>query len=304
MSSSESDPMILDDPAAPVAAEAMETAAPAVPPPVVDEPAPPAVTAPEEPAERSAGESEPGAEADGAGAEVMAGEEPASEEAPKKKRPTRKKKKGEEEVKVEIRKTRPLKPYAPQEIEVPALAGPKGNFEWYVIKCQSNREDSIRDAVDRRLKLRSLEAFCEELVVPTEKVREVKAGKERFVYRKHYPGYILARMEMNEEVYAVVREVAGVGDFITSDRGKPQAMAQTDIDRILGRNQTVTEEEQPKLKINFAKDDRVKIKGGSFENFEGNVDEVNEAKGRVKVLIQVFGRATPVELEYWEVEKV
>jgi transcriptional antiterminator NusG len=193
--------------------------------------------------------------------------------------------------------------------EAPAAAEPvaaepaaESNKTWFVLKVQSNREDSIRDAIMKRIKIAGLEEFIEDIVVPTEKVTEIKSGKKRVMERKFYPGYIMVKLELNDDVWFVIRETPGVGDFVGAG-GKPVAMTEQDVAKMLGREKEV-ELTAPRLKINFNKGDRVKIKEGTFENFEGEVDEVIEAKGLVRVMIQIFGRPTPVELEYWQVEPV
>lgn len=173
---------------------------------------------------------------------------------------------------------------------------------WFVLKVQSNREDSIRDAIVKRIKIAGLEEYIEDIVVPTEKVTEIKSGKKRVMERKFYPGYIMIKLELNDDVWFVIRETPGVGDFVGSG-GKPVAMTEQDVAKMLGRKEEV-EQAAPRLKISFQKGDRVKIKEGTFENFEGDVDDVIEAKGLVRVMIQIFGRPTPVELEYWQVEPV
>jgi transcriptional antiterminator NusG len=177
------------------------------------------------------------------------------------------------------------------------------SLEWYVLKVQSNRENSIRDAIVRRLKIAGIEDRVAEVVVPTEKVTEMKGGKKRVMERKFYPGYIMCRMIMDQETWFTIRETPGVGDFVGAG-GKPVAMTPDDVARMLGRKEKAAEEKQPRLQINFEKGDRVKIKEGAFENFEGSVDEVIESKGLVRVIVNVFNRPTPVELEYWQVEPV
>lgn len=179
---------------------------------------------------------------------------------------------------------------------------PESSKVWYVLKVQSNREDSIRDAIMKRIKIAGLEEFIEDVVVPTEKVTEIKSGKKRVMERKFYPGYIMIKLDLNDDVWFVIRETPGVGDFVGAG-GKPVAMTEQDVAKMLGRKEEV-EQAAPRLKISFQKGDRVKIKEGTFENFEGDVDEVIEAKGLVRVMIQIFGRPTPVELEYWQVEPV
>lgn len=177
-----------------------------------------------------------------------------------------------------------------------------GGKKWYVLKVQSNREDSIRDAILRRVKMAGLEEHLGEIVVPTEKVSEIKGGKKRVTERKFFPGYIMVNVDLNHDIWFIIRETPGVGDFVGANN-QPVPMSPEDVDRMLGR-EAATEVAQPRLKINFDKGDRVKIKEGTFENFEGDVEEVIEAKGVVRVMIQIFGRPTPVELEYWQVEPV
>lgn len=195
---------------------------------------------------------------------------------------------------------------ADEESEEPSVRldafGQEVHMDWYVLKVTSNREDSIRDAIVRRIKILNLEDYVGEVVVPTEKVSEIKDGKKRVVERKFYPGYIMINMELNDDTWFAIRETPGVGDFVGAG-GKPVPMTAHDVAKMLGR-QEESEATGPRLKINFQKGDRVKIKEGTFENFEGDVEEVNEAKGLVRVMIKIFNRPTPVELEYWQVETV
>lgn len=174
--------------------------------------------------------------------------------------------------------------------------------DWYVLKVQSNRENSIREAIWRRLKMAELEEYVTDIVVPTEKVTEIKDGKKRVVTRKFYPGYVMIKLAMNEEVWFEIRNTPGVGHFVGSG-DRPLPMAPHEVDRMLGRVKEV-ETAQPRINISFQKGDRVKIKNGPFENFEGYVEDVLEEKGLVQVMLQIFGRPTPVDLQYWEVEAV
>jgi transcriptional antiterminator NusG len=185
-------------------------------------------------------------------------------------------------------------------LEEAADGGDAPRLEWYILKIQSNREDSIREALDRRVKIAGLDKYFGEIIVPIEMVTEFKAGKKKIVKRKLYPGYLVVQMEINEETWFLVRETPGIGDF-TGTSGKPAPMREEDIAKIVQKHEE-KEDEQPKLKINFQPGDRVKISEGTFENFEGDVDGIDEANGRVTVSINIFGRSTPVELEYWQVE--
>ena len=180
---------------------------------------------------------------------------------------------------------------------------PEETMRWYVLKVQSNREKSIRENILRRIKREALERYFGEIIIPTEKIAETKGGKKRVTEQKLYPGYIMIQMILNEESWFLVRETSGVGDF-TGAGGKPVPMLDHEIQRMLGQETARTEVTQPKIKINFSPGDTVKIKEGPFESFEGTVESVDEASGRVNVLIEIFGRSTPAELEYWQIERV
>jgi len=174
---------------------------------------------------------------------------------------------------------------------------------WYVLKVQSNREKSIRENIRRRVKREGLEAFFGEIIIPTEKVAETKGGKKRVTERKLYPGYIMIQMILNEDTWFLIRETSGVGDF-TGAAGKPMPMQEHEIQRMLGQETAKQEVTPPKIKINFAQGDMVKIHEGTFASFEGRVESIDEASGRVNVLIEIFGRSTPVELGYWQIDNV
>ncbi len=173
---------------------------------------------------------------------------------------------------------------------------------WYILKVQSNREDSIRDVLQRRVAVAGLDKYFGDIIVPIEMVSEFKGGKKRVVKRKLYPGYLVVHMEINEDTWFLVRETPGIGDF-TGSAGKPTAMSSQEIARIVAKQEEKSDE-APKLKIDIKQGDRVKINEGTFENFEGDVDSVDVANGRVTVMINIFGRSTPVELEYWQIEKI
>ncbi|HVX63222.1 MAG TPA: transcription termination/antitermination protein NusG [Pirellulales bacterium] len=178
----------------------------------------------------------------------------------------------------------------------------RGDMQWYILKVQSNREDSIRDALQRRISVAGLDEFFDEIIVPIEKVTEFKNGKKRVVKRKLYPGYIVVHMELNEDTWFLVRETPGIGDF-TGSGGKPTPMLPHDVSKIVSKQEEKTDEAPP-IAVPFQAGDRVKINEGTFENFEGDVDNIDRGNGRVTVMINIFGRSTPVELEYWQIEKL
>ncbi len=172
--------------------------------------------------------------------------------------------------------------------------------EWYILKVQSNREESIKEGLMRRVRAAGLERYFGDCIVPTEMVSEFKGGKKRVTKRKLYPGYLVVHMAINDDTWYLVRETTGIGDF-TGSVGRPTPMLAQDVQKILAKTEEKTDE-APKLKIKFKKGDRVKINEGTFENFEGDVDTIDEGNGRVSVMINIFGRSTPVELEYWQIE--
>jgi transcription termination/antitermination protein NusG len=176
---------------------------------------------------------------------------------------------------------------------------------WFVLRVPSNLENRMREKLVQRLKNEGLESLVPSVLVPTESVSEIKGGKKKVIQRKLYPGYLMVEMHLDDEgkipeaVWFLIRETAGIGDFVGADR-MPVAMDEHEVERILvGMRKT---DERPALRINFKVGDRVKINEGPFESYNGIVDEVNDAKGLVRVIVTIFGRETPVELEYWQVE--
>ena len=155
----------------------------------------------------------------------------------------------------------------------------------------------------RRVKIQGLQRYFGRIVVPTEKITEIRNNKKRIVERKTYPGYIMVEMELNEKTWFTVRETPGVGDFVGA-HGTPTKMTEAEVNQMLGQRGAAKAEDAPKVRIDVERGDRVKIKDGPFENFEGTVEEVIEARGLVKVMLIIFNRPTPVDLEYWQVERI
>ena len=177
-------------------------------------------------------------------------------------------------------------------------------MDWYILKVQSNRENTICDALKRRVAVEGLDDYFGDIIVPTEDVAEFKNGKKRVVKRKLYPGYIVVHMAINDDTWFMVRETPGIGDF-TGSAGKPSPMLPHEVERIIKSARPDEEGGEPiKTAIPFKLDDRVRIKEGTFQNFDGDVDGIDEANGRVTVMINIFGRSTPVELEHWQIESV
>ncbi len=192
----------------------------------------------------------------------------------------------------------PAEPRGPVELNLPDPE--EIDLQWYILKVQSNRERSISDALKRKIAIEGLENYFGEILVPTEKVTEFKGGKKKIVERKLWPGYIVVQMHVNDETWFAIRETSGIGDF-TGSAGKPSPMPAAEIALIL-QNEVEVTTDSPKLDIKFTPGEKVKVKEGNFENFEGEVSAIDEAHGRVTVMLSIFGRPTPVELEYWQVE--
>jgi transcription termination/antitermination protein NusG len=197
----------------------------------------------------------------------------------------------------------------PAEAEVgePATpAEPETNKRWYVVKVQSGREESIKEAIERRVKIEALEEFYGEIVIPTETVVEMRRNKRVKKEKKLYPGYLMAFVEYNDRILYLFRETSGVGDFVGGTITRPPPpMSQREIDAMLRKNKPDTE--GPKVmptKPEFSAGDRVKVKDGAFAGMEGEVKEILEAKGQVRVEVAIFGRPVSLELEYWQVEQV
>lgn len=174
--------------------------------------------------------------------------------------------------------------------------------QWYVLRVQTGREDKVRDSLARRVKESGLEERFGRIVVPTEKISQIREGKRSVRERKIYPGYLMVEVDLDEQTWFLVRETPGIGDFIGAHE-KPIPMRPHEVERLLGQ-ETQAKEEAPQIKLEFKIGDMVKIKEGPFQNMDGRVEEIFPQKGLVRVQVAIFGRTTPVELEYWKVEPI
>jgi transcriptional antiterminator NusG len=181
-------------------------------------------------------------------------------------------------------------------------------LRWYVVRVQSGKEDRVRESLVKRVKAAGVESRIPRVLVPTEKVTEIKAGRKRVTHRKILPGYVMIEGDLDNpeevgtmEVWALVRETPGFGDVLGT-HSHPIPMSDEEVRKIFG--QVERSDTSPTLSIGFAKNDHVKIQEGPFEGFEGVVEEVDAERGRVRVMVTIFGRANPVEIEYWKVEPV
>ncbi len=173
--------------------------------------------------------------------------------------------------------------------------------EWYFLRVQVGREDRIRENMIRRLKQAGVEELVPQIIVPKEVVADHRGGKRRVQKRKLYPGYLMVQMELTDDIWFVFRETPGFGDFVGSHM-QPTPMTQEEVDTVLAKMDS--SKEQPKVAITYNKGDRVKIKKGAFENMDAIVEDVSPEKGTLEVTVNIFGRATPMTLGYWEVEPI
>ena len=175
-----------------------------------------------------------------------------------------------------------------------------GKKDWYILKVQVNREDTVKQDLERRIAVSGLKEYFGEILVPTEIITEIRGDKKKVVKKKLYPGYIMIFMEVFDDTWFLVRETAGVGDF-TGAHGKPTPMLAHEVERIL-KLAKEGPDKAPELKVGYQTGQEVKVKEGPFETLEGVVDNIDYVNGRVTVIISIFGRSTPVELEYWQIE--
>jgi len=196
----------------------------------------------------------------------------------------------------------------PQEAsEQPAAAEQKEGFEWFVLQTLSNQEGKVKRYLDKFRVVEEMEDYIGEVLMPTETVTEVKNGKRRSVVRKFYPGYVFVEMRLYgddgkimQKPWYFIQKTEGVIGFAGGEN--PQALKADEIDRI--RNQMIEAEGVEKPRVSFDIGQELKITDGPFLNLNGKVEEVNPDTGKLKLLVSIFGRMTPVELEYWQVTTV
>lgn len=172
---------------------------------------------------------------------------------------------------------------------------------WYVVHTQTGIEEKVKASLERKIKAEGMQELVSSVIIPTEQVSEVRAGKKKITQRKFFPGYLLVEMELSEQTYLFVKNSPGVTGFIGLGR-KPVPLPQDEVDNILKRTKETAAKPSPK--VVFEKGEQVRVNEGPFLNFNGTVEEVYPEKGKVKVSVSIFGRSTPVELEFWQVEKI
>lgn len=173
-------------------------------------------------------------------------------------------------------------------------------MHWYVVHTYSGYEQKARKALEERIRQHAVEHLFEEVLVPQENVVEVKKGVKKTTKRQFFPGYLLVRMELNETTWHIVKGTPKVTGFVGGSM-KPPIVPDEEVARITSQIQEGTL--KPKPKVEFEKGENVRVTSGPFSTFTGIVDEVHEAKGKLRVLVSIFGRSTPIELDFTQVEK-
>jgi transcriptional antiterminator NusG len=175
--------------------------------------------------------------------------------------------------------------------------------KWYIVHAYSNFEKKVASTIREQADMQGLADLIAEIEVPTEEVVEVVRGRKRTIERRHMPGYVLVKMVMTDEAYHLIKNTPKVTGFLGAEGGKkPLPVPEKEVKRILGK--ALDPAERPRPKMAFEIGEKVKVTDGPFASFEGAVEDLDENTGRLKVTVSIFGRATPVDLEYSQVEKV
>jgi transcriptional antiterminator NusG len=179
-------------------------------------------------------------------------------------------------------------------------------MNWFVLRVASNKESSVRETLLRKVQIEGMTHLVGRILVPTEKTKTIKAGKQKVTETKLYPGYVFVEMRLEpdgripQDVFFLIKETTGVGDFVGT-AGRPSPMKDHEIEKMLKDSRKP--EDEPSVKLVFTKGEHVVIKEGPFQGYEGTVDEVLPEKGLVRVLVTIFGRQAPIELEEWQIGK-
>jgi transcriptional antiterminator NusG len=185
---------------------------------------------------------------------------------------------------------------------IATLSGsPAMTKRWYIVQAYSNFENKVQDSIREQVKQRHLDHLFDEIMVPKEKVTEVRRGRKVDAERKFFPGYVLVKCDLTDEAYHLIKNTPKVTGFLGADK-KPMPISDAEAQRILQQVQEGIE--RPKPSVSFEVGEQVRVADGPFASFNGTVEEVDDARSRIKVAVSIFGRATPVELEFGQVEKL
>jgi len=179
-------------------------------------------------------------------------------------------------------------------------------MQWFVLRVASNKENSVQNTLLRKIQIEGMTHLVGRILVPTEKIKTIKGGKAKIKEEKLYAGYVFVEMKLEDDgripqdIFFLIKETTGVGDFIGT-AGRPTPMQMHEVEKMLLDSRKP--EDEPTVKLSFEKGEHVVIREGAFENYEGTVDELFPEKGMVRVLVSIFGRQAPVDLEEWQISK-
>jgi transcriptional antiterminator NusG len=180
-------------------------------------------------------------------------------------------------------------------------------MQWYVLRVAANKEVQVRESLKQKVEQECLNDIIGRVEVPIEQIKRIRGNKQTVHKRKLYPGYVFMEMESTEDgrvpekAWFMIKGTSGVGDFIGTE-GMPTPMRDTDVAKMLLDSEKP--DNTPSIKVEFEPGDQIKIREGAFENFEGFVDSIDSERGIVKVIVTIFGRSTPLDIEYWQIEKI
>jgi len=180
-------------------------------------------------------------------------------------------------------------------------------MQWYVLRVAANKETQVKEALAQKVNQEGLTDVIGRIEVPTEQIKRIRGGRQTIHKRKLYPGYVFMEMQPTEDgrvpekAWFMIKGTGGVGDFIGTE-GMPTPMRDTDVAKML--LEAEKPEAAPSIKVEFKKGDQIKIREGAFDNFEGSVDSIDAERGIVSVIVTIFGRSTPLDIEYWHLEKI
>lgn len=185
------------------------------------------------------------------------------------------------------------------------MSGTGENKKWYVIRAVSGQENKIKTYIDNEIARLGLEDFVEQVLVPTEKVIQIRNGKKISKEKVYFPGYIMIQANLSGEIPHIIKSIPNVIGFLGETKGgDPVPLRQSEVNRMLGKVDELTVDADANIVIPFTKGETVKVIDGPFNGFDGTIENINEEKRKLEVMVKIFGRKTPLELSYMQVEKV
>jgi transcriptional antiterminator NusG len=175
------------------------------------------------------------------------------------------------------------------------------SLKWYILHTLTGQEDKVKAHIEKQFEEKNILDCIGEIFIPKEKISEVKNGKKKITERMFFPGYLLINMELNKNTWYLMKEIPGVTGFLGYSEG-PVPISEEKVKQILHKTEEKTEKPTPKVEFEIG--EAIRVKDGPFTNFNGTIEEIDPGRGKLKASVTIFGRSTPVDLEYWQVEKI